>query len=103
MPKEVKFIYQDCAMCGARKGWGEQQHQIAHKHGLKIVKTPFFTPGAEGLMWKAVESGIKSYPFYTDGVKFSKNIEDFVEKPKKKRNTRKKKEEKVENGNISKN
>lgn len=102
MPKEVKYIYQDCAMCGSRAGWAKQQYQIAHRYGLTIKKTPFFTPGADGLMWKAVESGIKSYPFYTDGVKFSKNIEDFVEKPKTKRKYRKKKEGKIEDGIVSK-
>lgn len=103
MTKDVRYIYQDCAMCGARKGWGDQQKAVAKANGINIIMTPFFTPGAEGLMWKAVEAGIDSYPFYTDGTKFSKDINDFIEKPKKSRKKTKKIKETEENGAISEN
>lgn len=103
MSKDIKFIYQDCGMCGSRKDWGEQQKQVARANGINIIMTPFFTNGCEGLMWKAVEAGIDSYPFYTDGKKFSKNIEDFIEKTKKSRKKTKKVKESSEDGAISEN
>lgn len=97
------LIYQDCPMCGARKGWGEAQTKIADDHGFEIVPTPFYKTGTPGLIMSAVSHGIKQMPFFTDGKKFSYSLEDFIEKPKskRKRNTKKKREEIIKNGDDS--
>lgn len=89
MMTKILLIYQDCPLCGARKEWGDKQLQIADTHGLEIVKTPFYKTGSKDLIMKALENGIKKMPFFTDGEKFSYDLSDFVEKPKKKRTRRK--------------
>lgn len=100
MSKQIMLIYQDCPMCGARKDWGEAQTKIANNYGLEIVNTPFYKTGVPGLIKRAVEHGMKQMPFFTDGKKFSYSLEDFVDKPKprRKRNTKKKREEIIKNG-----
>lgn len=103
--KQIMLIYQDCPMCGARRGWGETQTKIANTYGFEIVNTPFYKTGVKGLIMNALEHGIGRMPFFTDGKKFSYSLEDFVEKPKtkRKRNTRQKREEIVNNGDDSTN
>lgn len=100
MAKQVMLVYQDCPMCGARKGWGEEQTKIANTHGIEIIKFPFFKSGAKEWIWDAAKSGV-TLPFFTDGKKFSKKLEDFIEKPKRTRRIRKKIEEKPKDGAIS--
>lgn len=101
--KRILLVYQDCPMCGARESWGKEQTKIANTHGLEIVKTPFYKTGVKGLVMDALEHGIKTMPFFADGKKFSYHIKDFVEKPKTKRrrNTRKKREEITKHGTNS--
>lgn len=103
--KQIMLIYQDCPMCGAREGWGKAQTKIADTYGFEIVKTPFYKTGVKGLIMSALEHGIGRMPFFTDGEKFSYNLEDFIEKPKtkQKRNARKKREEIIRNGDVSAN
>lgn len=83
MSKEILLVYQDCPMCGSRKEWGEKQTEVANKYGFSIRNVSFVSREATDakLMWKAVKQGIRNYPFFTDGVKFSKDLSDFVEKP----------------------
>lgn len=95
MAKKIALVFQDCPMCGARKGWGEAQLKIADKHGFEIVETPFFATGAKEWIWEAAKAGM-TLPFYTDGKKFSKNLEDFVVKPRKTRRKIKKEGENVD-------
>lgn len=83
MAKRVMLIYQDCPTCGNRKEWGELQLKIAEDADIEVEKVPFVSPKAKGLAMKAVKAGIPSYPFFTDGNKFSKNVEVFAKKAQK--------------------
>ena len=69
-------------MCGSRKDWGEKQTEIAETYGLTFRKVSFVAKEVteNKLMWKAVSKGIRNYPFFTDGVTFSKTLADFVDK-----------------------
>lgn len=115
---DILLVYLDCPMCGRRENWGKKQTEIANTYGLKFRTVSFVSPEAKGLMMKAVQHGIKDYPFFTDGKKFSKTLADFVDNKqnvdylekkstksvkkkttKKKRTTNKKKE--VKNGSGS--
>lgn len=86
MHKIISLVYQDCPDCGSRKEWADDQHAIAAKNGFRIEKLSFVMPESKDLMLAAKNKfGIKSMPFFTDGKKFSKTLEDFVEKPKAKK------------------
>lgn len=97
MKRKILLIYQDCTDCGAIKDWAEKQRILAEKYHFKIEKMQFTSAAlAESeLHKKAFADGkIKSYPFFTDGKKFSKTLEDFIEeKPVKKLRRKKKVEE----------
>lgn len=77
---KVYLVYQDCPMCGAREGWGERQTEFATKNGYEVVKLGFYTDLAESFATKAIEAGIKGFPYFTDGKIFAKNLDDFDEK-----------------------
>lgn len=81
MAKEIKLIYQDCPMCGARKSWGLKQSYLASENNLVIVPTPFYATGSKELIMKAIKSGIGKMPFFTDGDKFAYGIDSFIETP----------------------
>lgn len=92
MHKIISLVYQDCPDCGSRKEWADEQHTIADKNGFRIEKLSFVMPEAKDLMLTAKNKfGINSMPFFTDGKKFSKTLEDFVEKSKAAKKSRKKK------------
>lgn len=78
MPKKIMLVYQDCPMCGARQGWGEEQTKLADDFGLEIVNLPHSQTGVKDLIWNACKAGM-TLPFFTDGVRFSKDLRDFKE------------------------
>lgn len=89
-PNEIYLVYQDCAMCGARKGWGDEQTKVADKHGFKIIEVPFTSEGASEVITKVCltheikpkkPGSMATLPFFTDLKHFSKILEDFIEKP----------------------
>ena len=89
MVKTIYWVYQDCPMCGQKKNWAEKQLHIAGKHNFEIVKTSFATEKGRHLIRLAFEmKKLESLPFFTDGKKFSRNIEDFIPRQPK-RKTRK--------------
>lgn len=71
-------------MCGSRKEWGDKQLKFASTHDLEIVKMPFYSNEAGKYIKTALEKGIGTMPFFTDGKKYSLKLEDFIEKPIKK-------------------
>lgn len=102
--KELVVVYQDCITCGSRKAWGEKTIKTIKETGVKFRKLSFASAEAEGYAMRAIEAGVKGYPYITDGEKFSQNIEDFTtaEKPAKKTTKKAKKTKKEpENGPIS--
>lgn len=71
----------DCAKCGSTKYLYEQLLKKNRKFEFKKVN------GGEDVLKMAAEKGVAA-PFFTDGVKFSRNLADFT---KKRRATRRKK------------
>lgn len=94
MASSLKLIFADCFACGMRKTWAENQLAEAQANELEIEKVPFYADGAAKYIRLAIQQGV-NMPFFTDGVKVSKNVADFIEKeePKKKTKRRVKKVE----------
>lgn len=75
---EIICVYQDCAMCGDR---GRKLKKIIIDNKLNIRKVSFASDEGKNLIHEAViNHGIGSMPFFTNGEKYSYNLEDFVEK-----------------------
>lgn len=83
MSREILLIYQDCPYCKPREEWGEKQKAVQKKYGLKVRARPFDGVGVDGIIQKAQSRGVNSLPFYTDGVRFSYELIDFVEDAKR--------------------
>lgn len=94
MANSLKLIFADCFACGMRKEWAEHQLAEAQANEIGIEKMPFYAEGAAEYIRLAIEQGV-NMPFFTDGVKVSKNVADFIvkEEPKKKTKRRVKKVE----------
>ena len=81
MPKKIICVYQDCPLCGDK---GKIVQKIAQREGFQIEKVSFASKQGGELIHEAVfDHGIGTMPFYTDGEKFSTNIDDFVEHSRK--------------------
>lgn len=102
--KEIIAVYQDCVLCGDK---GRRKMAKIMAKGVLIRKVSFISEEGRELCARAVERGIGTMPFYTDGDKnFSTKLSTFTtpetkekpEKPKRKsrKNTSKKKEEKLD-------
>ena len=92
--KEIIAVYQDCVLCGDR---GRQKMAEFAKKGFIVRKVGFTTPEGKELCRLAVfDHGIKTMPFFTDGEKFSAQIDDLFEKSVKKPKKSAKKNKKVE-------
>lgn len=89
----LTIVYQDCPTCGNRKDWGERTIAKAVKSGQEIRKLSFASPEGAHLCKEAIYAGMTHMPFITDGIKFSQEIDDFIEKPKKSRKKASKMEE----------
>ncbi len=76
MPSEIIVVYQDCVLCGDR---GKKIKEIATKAGVKIRKLSFACVEGQEHCMKAIEAGIKTMPFYTDGKIYASNIETLLE------------------------
>ena len=77
--KEFLIVYQDCMVCGANKKWGDKTIEHLTKAGVNWRKVSFASQEGQAHAMKAIESGIESYPFVTDGEKYTKDIEDLFE------------------------
>lgn len=82
MNKEIICVYQDCPLCGDR---GRTLKKLIFSKNLNVRKVSFASEEGKDLIHKAVfECGIHSMPFFTDGVRFSESIDEFISnKPKK--------------------
>lgn len=87
-------------MCGSNKAWGERTIKHMETKGIAYRKVSFASMEGQSHAMKAIQAGIKSYPFVTDGENYAKNIDDLLEtkkadvkittKAKKSKKTRKK-------------
>ena len=93
MSKEIICVYQDCALCGDR---GKKIKKLIFDKHLNVRKVSFVTDEGKNLIHEAVfNHGIGSMPFFTDGEKFSYDLEDFVVKRVKKDTKKSNKSKKV--------
>ncbi|MCM1218199.1 MAG: hypothetical protein NC548_27250 [Lachnospiraceae bacterium] len=81
MTKTVFLVYQDCYKHGVCEEWYKQQKKAAKDSHIKISPLPYSYSGAKEIILDAAEQGI-TLPFFAEGKKYSKNIQDFI-KPKK--------------------
>lgn len=88
MTREIICVYQDCVLCGDR---GKKLKQYIDTNGLNVRKVSFASNEGKELVHEALfEHKIGTMPFYTDGKKFATTIQELVEKPTKKKESRKK-------------
>lgn len=80
MSKEVLLIYQDCPYCKPREEWGKRQMKLAADHNIVVQETKYNFPGAAGLINMAINQGISTLPFFTDGKVFSYDLSSFIGK-----------------------
>ena len=76
MPNEIIVVYQDCVLCGDR---GKKIKEIATKAGVKIRKLSFACVEGQEHCMKAIEAGVKTMPFYTDGKIYAPTLETLLE------------------------
>lgn len=96
--KEIIAVYQDCVLCGVK---GKQKIAEYAKNNIAIRKVGFTTPEGRELCAKAVALGIGYMPFYIDGEKFAKSVEDLMESSKPVKKNKKVRKEKKD-GAVSK-
>ncbi|WP_407457197.1 hypothetical protein [Fibrobacter sp.] len=79
--KEIICVYQDCILCGDK---GKKLKKLIFDKNLNVRKVSFASEEGKDLIHTAVfEKGIGGLPFFTDGTKFTKTLDEFI-KPKKK-------------------
>lgn len=77
--KLITVVYQDCPLCGDR---GREVKKIVAEKGIRLRKVTFASDEGRKLINEAVfNHGIKSMPFYTDGVRFTSTIAEIIAKP----------------------
>lgn len=90
MNKKVLLIYQDCPDCGKREEWYKAQQEIAKLNHITIVPTPHNAAGVKDIILEAQAQGYKNtLLFYTDGKKCANDIQAFIPRSKKSRETEK--------------
>lgn len=79
MPKTIIAVYQDCFLCGSNKEKGEKMLEAIAKKGATFRKLSFATMEGQDYCAKAVENGIKTMPFFTDGKIYAQDYETLLE------------------------
>lgn len=77
--KEIVIVYQDCFLCGASKKWGDATIEHLTKTGIPYRKLSFASQEGQAHALKAIEAGIASYPFVTDGTHYAKDVKSLTE------------------------
>ena len=102
MNKEIICVFQDCPLCGDK---GRKLKKLIFEKNLNVRKVSFASDEGRDLCIKAIQKRICKMPFYTDGERFTNNINELLteEKVKKKtiKRTRKTTRKKVEDGTDS--
>lgn len=82
MTKEIIVIYQDCFACGGPENWSELAKQTfaeCEKHGIIPRKVSCFSQEGQSHAMAAIQAGVKSTPFFTDGKSYASNVKDLLE------------------------
>lgn len=77
--KEIIVVYQDCFMCGSKKEWGEKTIASIVKSGANFRKVSFASVEGQAHCAKAIENGITTFPFVTDGKTYAKDVETLIQ------------------------
>lgn len=89
MNKEIICVFQDCPLCGDK---GKKLKKIIFEKNLNVRKVSFASEEGRKLCKEAVfNHRIVKMPFYTDGKKFSLDINELLKDNKKKKVKRVKK------------
>lgn len=100
MNKEIMIVYQDCFTCGSKQKWGEKTINAIIKAGIPYRKVSFACAEGQAHCMKAIQNGITSFPFVTDGSRYAKDIDSLLNAKKSEKRTRKTKKG-VKNGPVS--
>lgn len=82
MTKEIIVIYQDCFACGGPENWNELAKQTfaeCEKHGITPRKVSCFSQEGQTHALAAIQAGVKTTPFFTDGKSYASNVKDLLE------------------------
>ena len=80
--KEIIVIYQDCFACGGPENWNELAKQTfaeCEKHGITPRKVSCFSQEGQSHALAAIQAGVKTTPFFTDGKSYASNVKDLLE------------------------
>lgn len=76
MAKNIICVYQDCPMCGDR---GKKLKKLIFDKKLNVRKVSFASDEGRDLIYQALtEHKIGTLPFFTDGEKFTNDINDLI-------------------------
>ena len=76
MAKNIICVYQDCPMCGDR---GKRLKKLIFDKKLNVRKVSFASDEGRDLIYQALtEHKIGTLPFFTDGEKFTTDINDLI-------------------------
>lgn len=82
MAKEIIVVYQDCFACGGPENWSKLAKQTfaeCEKHGITPRKVSCFSQEGQSHALAAIQAGVKSTPFFTDGKSYASNIKDLLQ------------------------
>lgn len=82
MAKEIIVIYQDCFACGGPENWNELAKQTfaeCEKHGITPRKVSCFSQEGQAHAMAAIQAGVKTTPFFTDGKSYASNVKDLLQ------------------------
>lgn len=82
MTKEIIVVYQDCFACGGPENWNELAKQTfaeCEKHGITPRKVSCFSQEGQSHALAAIQAGVKSTPFFTDGKSYASNVKDLLQ------------------------
>lgn len=80
--KEILIIYQDCFACGSPENWSEKAKktfEACEKAGITPRKVSCFSQEGQAHAMAAIQAGVTTTPFFTDGKSYAESIEDLVQ------------------------
>lgn len=103
--KEIIVVYQDCFMCGAPENWSELAKETfaeCKKHGITPRKVSAFSQEGGSHAMAAIQAGVKTTPFFTDGKIYAQTIKDLIEAESQPQTAKKNRKEKQKSDKRSK-
>lgn len=98
--KKIMVVYQDCYLCGSRRKTIPPKIKRLVDLGYEVLLMGFTNPAAKPFIAKAVELGIGSMPFYTDGEHFASTINEMIDLISPKKSRKIKKTEEIKDGPV---